>query len=303
MKVVSVGDRVEAGAYRLHSRFKTVTNYRLEAGRPRPAVLCLVTPAVGSGPINVVVEGEFPEADSVVLESDVLMLDGRRSPLGPRYDSALPEGPPAPAMVEALTRHLRAAAHPKSLAFLLDESRAANFRPGFEQNMAKQIRDGARLLLGADPAQGARLLRGCGFGLTPAGDDLLAGALIASHLAGPTRHPERGKGFPSPAPGSLWRSLAALGMTGSSGTLLSDAFLALAAEGRVNEPVKQLLAALVGADTEAMPSCADRVLAHGETSGADILTGLVLAVHKGFNFQQPTFNSQRPTGETHDGER
>ncbi|HOW96910.1 MAG TPA: DUF2877 domain-containing protein [Kiritimatiellia bacterium] len=274
MKVVSAGDRVEAGAYRLHSRFRRAANFTSPT-----RLVVLSDRSVGSGPISIVVDGELPKDDSLTVEPDALLLGGRRYSLGPRYDSALPGIPPEPAMVEVLVNRVRAAAHPKSLAFLLDASRIRNFGDGFEQNMIRQIQAGASKLFGEDPTPGVRLLRGCGFGLTPAGDDLLAGALIGWRLR---------EGRVPPRPWTAWKPSL------PGGNVLSESFLALAAEGRVNEPMKNLLTALGGAEAETVRAAANRVLAHGETSGADILTGLVLAVHKGSNFQQPTPNRRGP---------
>lgn len=279
MKIVSVGDRVKSGTYRLHSRFHHAANYFNSS-----AFVVLADRSVGSGPISIVVEGEILEVDDITVEADAWLLGGRRYAFGPRYDSSLPPEPVNTVMIPFLADHLRARAPPKSLVFLLDEARAANFRPGFEQNVVKQIRDGARRLLEGDWAQGAQLLRGCGFGLTPSGDDFLAGFLIAGHLTAP-----------SVSEGNILLAHAhSYIMAAANENSLTHAFLALAAEGRVNEAMKCLLVALGGTDAEAARSAADRVLAHGETSGADILTGLVLGMQKGMNIQLPTSNRRRP---------
>ena len=296
MKILNVGDRVEAGPYRLHSRFRCVSNYLLEAGRPRPALrregaappaaylLCLVNSSVGSGPINMVLDGAPPEADALTMESDALLIEHHRYALGRRYDSSLPTSPINPDMLAVLGEHLPAKAHPKSLAFLLDPSRTSNFRAGFEQNLVRQIQEGAAKLFSADPAQGVRLLRGCGFGLTPSGDDFLAGMMIGLHrMAGRARSPLRAALSAAEGPAALPAPAVQ--------NILSAAFLALAAEGRVNEAMKQLVVALTGDKAQNVRLAAERVLAQGETSGADILTGLVLALHKG---------AQRPTNKQGD---
>ncbi|MBU1909781.1 MAG: DUF2877 domain-containing protein [Verrucomicrobia bacterium] len=291
MKILRVGDRVEAGNYRLHSRFRRVANYLLEAGRPRPAsLLCLVAPSIGAGPINLVVEGDLPEADSLIVEPQALVIGPGRFAFDAslRYDSTLPGGSVNENVVPVLADHLRTKAHPKSLAFLLDDSRTAAFRDGFEQNMVRQVQAGARALFGEDPAHGAQMLKGCGLGLTPAGDDFLAGVLIGLHLAwvgrvGPTR---RSDGLSQAALPIEIILAAALG-----DNVLSAAFLELAHEGRVNEAMKQLIITLTGKKAENVRAAADRVLAQGETSGADVLTGLVLAMQK----VHSTSKNQRPT--------
>jgi hypothetical protein len=339
MKILSVGDRVEAGPYRLHSRFRRVANYLLEAGRPRPELrhegppspgfgeasaapptadmaarpaplLCLVARSVGPGPIHIVVGGEIPEADSLTVEPGALRIGTARHALDdcPRYDSALPAGPLKPARLADLASHVRARAHPKSLAFLLDKARTAGFRGGFEQNLVRQVREGAGLLFGDEPARGARLLRGCGFGLTPSGDDFLAGVLIGlnlalvgrgrpdatAHLGGssgpalPPDHYQTAGRARAPARAEKATLLDKILSAARGENVLSNAFLDLAADGRVNEAMKQLITALTGNAAKNVGEAADRVLAQGETSGADVLTGLVLAMHKGC----PTLNNQ-----------
>lgn len=285
MKILNVGDRVEAGSYRRHSCFRQVTNYAREAGPA--ALLCLVAPPVGAGPIHIVIGGPLPDAEALSVEPGILRIgaEGHALDTAPRFDSSLPKAPVRRDLAESLAAHLVARAHPKSLAFLVDPARVSAFREGFERNLVRRVQDGAEQLLGGDPARGFMLLRGCGFGLTPAGDDLLAGAWIGMKLAGTPFGPPAGS---QPPVGK---------------NVLSDTFLALAAEGRVNEAMKNLLAALGGDSPDRVREAADRVLAHGETSGADVLTGLVLGMQKGTNAQQPTSHFQRRTGGPHDRSR
>ena len=289
MKILNVGDRVEAGSYRLHSRFQRVANYT-DGSR----LVVLSDRSVGFGPINIVIEGDLPEADALVVEPDALCLGSRRYAFGPRYDSSLPTNPINRDMLAALAEHLRAVAHPQSLAFLLDESRISNFRDGFEQNLVRQIQAGVEKLFGHKPAQGARMLRGCGFGLTPSGDDLLAGVMIAWNCS------EVGRVGPTRLPGGL--SQAALPPAANP---LSNAFLALAAEGRVNEAMKNVLAALGRRGREPRASSgrprpvSRRNLRRGCLDRAG--TG---DAKRTLNVQQPTSNAQQMNQEAaHDGPR
>ena len=112
-------------------------------------------------------------------------------------------------------------------------------------------------------------LLGLGPGLTPAGDDLLAGAMLALHALG----------APDLA-AALWRTVGAAGSAAT--TQASRAFLAAAADGHACAPVAAVLAALL---TDAPPTAADDWPAHvarldavGHTSGWDMLAGLVLAL-------------------------
>ena len=61
-------------------------------------------------------------------------------------------------------------------------NRRKNFRRGFERLFADQIGRGVHQVFNGKLLEGIRYLRGCGFGLTPAGDDFIAGLLVGLNL-------------------------------------------------------------------------------------------------------------------------
>ncbi len=139
------------------------------------------------------------------------------------------------------------------------------------EGIARRAWQGLHALLegwsGADDtwAGPAVALAGLGHGLTPAGDDFLCGAMAWAWLA----HPEP-EAFCQP----LVRAAA------PRTTALSAAWLRTAAAGEFSAPWHRLLGALANeqghpAEIEA---AVREALAHGATSGADILAGL-LALH------------------------
>jgi Protein of unknown function (DUF2877) len=115
------------------------------------------------------------------------------------------------------------------------------------------------LLADGELAQAAALLAGRGPGLTPAGDDALAGILLVMALAG--HHS-----------GELDRAAAA------PTHAIARAFLTWAARGQAVEPVHQLLAALAAGQRAGAERQRAAVLALGGTSGADLLFGLGLGL-------------------------
>jgi uncharacterized protein DUF2877 len=122
--------------------------------------------------------------------------------------------------------------------------------------------DRARILTGAGP------LLGLGPGLTPAGDDFLAGFLGTAAL---TR----------PADEVLIRDVGAeiLRLAESRTTLLSRAFLSHALQGALAPPVDAVAAAILeGAGRPAVARAAQAAAAIGHTSGLDILAGMVFAL-------------------------
>jgi len=103
-------------------------------------------------------------------------------------------------------------------------------------------------------------LAGLGNGLTPAGDDFLAGVMLwawLSHL--------------DPIP--FCQTL--LGIAAPRTTTLSAAFLRAAAQGTCNHPWHILLTAFSEGIESAIETAVQKVLAHGATSGADTLAGFL----------------------------
>ncbi|MGH9038630.1 MAG: DUF2877 domain-containing protein [Acidimicrobiia bacterium] len=106
----------------------------------------------------------------------------------------------------------------------------------------------------------ATVLGGLGPGLTPAGDDALAGILLARHALGD-------------GGGEL------LDVAGSVVTTdLSRALLRWAAEGQSVEPVHDLLMAVAAGDRPGALSTVARIASLGASSGADLLLGLRLGL-------------------------
>lgn len=114
---------------------------------------------------------------------------------------------------------------------------------------------------------GAVQLAGLGSGLTPAGDDFLAGLMLWAWLA----HPE---------PRQVCRIVAAAAAPRT--TRLSAAFLWAAAKGECGAPWHRLLAALQDSDKSALVVAVRDMLARGSTSGADTLAGFLwMGLHSG----------------------
>jgi len=266
-RVLSFGDRIPCGDYRLLSKFDDAINF-IGGGR----LVAVVTKRVGGGPINIVLGGpSLPDAERLEVRRGSFSLDETAFPCHPLHDSALPTAAATPERVRQALRSVRAAvlesAHPKSLAFLLDESRLGGLRPGFESALAAKFRDAAAAMAAGQLAQGAAAVSGLGWGLTPCGDDFLAGYLWGLHA----RQRLDGKG--------ISESIAAVYGAARSANPLSAAFLDCAREGRCFEKLRGLLAALMAGDALKAPRRARELLAVGETSGADTCVGLLAALN------------------------
>jgi len=302
MRVLSIGDRVPNGTFRLHSRFERAVNFIADgAGAPSPdgvVMVSLVARDVGAGPINLVVDAAKVAAPRTLgiadgaastraVVADGRALDATRAAL---YDSRIcpgrVDGRALTMNLDVLREVLIASAPKKSLAFLLDRRRLADFRPGFERSVAAHIAHCVRDAIEGDVLRAARRLRGCGFGLTPSGDDFICGMLIAMNLG------EAATGV------RLEPRRRAVRDAARTGNVLTDTFLALACDGRVSERTRGLVEALLAGSRRDVVGRACEAIAVGETSGADFATGLLMELRaRGRRPQWPSVrrSSEAPT--------
>jgi hypothetical protein len=316
MRILSIGDEVQNGTYQLHSRFRRAVNFTdgrrlvtlvtpdIGAG-PANIVVRDLTPfgSTSNAPLNAPlactrVESPQPRDSSPPLLHHAPQRGRREDLRVDRYSVVfanrrflLSETQSYGSLLHIEKETSRAVfrknlqivenilvetSHPKSLAFLLDAKRERNFRSAFDQAFVAQIKDGASRMLSAS---GVRRLAGCGFGLTPSGDDFIAGMLIGLNVlrACSGRRPRR-RCPHAPGDGHLY--IHAIYAAAAGSNLLSNSFLRLARDGRVNEKMQRLVTALFRRGGAEIKERADAVMATGETSGADLLTGFVMTVKR-----------------------
>ena len=161
---------------------------------------------------------------------------------------------------------LRENAPAKSLAFLLDSNRRKNFRPSFERAFADQAGRSVHQVFNGKLLEGIRHLRGCGVGLTPAGDDFIAGLLLGLNLL-------------QKLPGQNLRpTMDAIFRAAGGDNIFSDTFLGLARHDLLFGRIKDLLIALTSGSRNSVRKAARALFAIGETSGADLATGLFMTL-------------------------
>jgi hypothetical protein len=275
---------------RVDSAFAEAVNLRAESG----SYFALVGDRIGNGPLNAVVDTQALLA--VMRPGDEVSGDGRWLRLAPGWqldlscaviwDTCPDYGRLAqrPQVVQANLQRLRTGlpleAPPASLAAApaFHTQGAFGSRPAMAliQSQAAELTDGLRRSFNTGNLQWikvfARRLAGLGPGLTPAGDDWLAGWLIGlrawAELSGQERDPLLSVDVVGEAVIE-----AAEGYT----TGLSLAFLRAAAVGAVAQGWHALLDGLCSADPMALREATYEVLQHGGTSGADMLAGFLAA--------------------------
>ena len=237
MNVLSMGDRIRPGAYAVKARFARSVLLLGEADR----ALFIVDRSIGAGPLNLVADNPhvFATGESLAIPS--------RCPVR-RFDSAMPRLSPAEraALLQVLESSLPRYAPAESLVSLFFpakrlsrvlQARNALFQAAFAHFASGRLK------------VGIRLIRGCGEGLTPSGDDFLCGMILACRLR---RNPAAANYILERARGQ---------------NPVSNAFLELSAQGRVNVAVQRLLQSPAPARIKA-------VCAFGHGSGSDLLCGI-----------------------------
>jgi hypothetical protein len=275
--------RERLGRAPLAARVLAVFDRACDLVTPAGEVVALVTPDVGNGPLNVVVQAEagcFAETLPGMharLDREQLEIGGLLVVLGaartweprPDWDALRTRSDVIAGRLPALSALALRDAAADSLMMLLQDPCAPV--GGFSREVRAAARDGSAPLRAGWPGdkerarEGAVALAGLGGGLTPAGDDFLAGAMLWTWLAHPMPH-------------SFCRMLAEASAPHT--TILSAAFLRAAARGQCSAPWHHLLQALAqGAeqqqDTSRLEPAVREVLAHGATSGADALAGFL----------------------------
>jgi hypothetical protein len=275
--------------WRLVSAHRNALNLALADGQ----LLCLVTPEVGNGPFTLVVEG-------ALRLGPIPWKEGELGPI-PWEEGALWEPPPMPPPSPSLGAALRrVVAHLRPACGALPVGSDSGELPGGLAGGALPVvlhgpRDpfGHLLRLGLEALQAGRWaeavdrLVGLGPGLTPSGDDLLAGYVLAQRaICGLTRPGDRLQAVPAGQTTPLGERLQAVpaGQTTPLGerlraipasrtTPLGRHILRWAAEGVAAEHQMAWLAGFLAGD----PDPPDRVMAIGATSGSDWLAGVLLA--------------------------
>lgn len=254
----------------------------------------LVSERAGNGPLNAVVQS--PALLTLLRCGDQVTGDGRRLRLAsgwrlslsgvsqwnayPSYQRLAQNPQVVRASLDRLRSEVSLKTPPASLAAAASPHarRAFANQPAMAQAQAQAQALGAGLrrsyrrgdLPGLQAF--ARQLAGLGPGLTPAGDDWLAGWLVGLRVQTALPSAEQQPALTFDAVAQAVVEAAADQTTG-----LSLAFLQAAAAGAVSQGWHSLLAALLSADPAALAAAVAEVMRHGSTSGADMLAGFLAA--------------------------
>ena len=261
-----------------HSVFRRVANYTNESH-----LVSLVDDSIGAGPLNIVLKSKLTHwPQHIKIEENTIRFDNETvdSTDAPVFDSKIPLPPFTDTSklllpgIQVLKDILCVNAPIKSLVFLLDPDRLNDFQSSDDFQSRFDLAYVRRMSRAADTWQtgaflmAVTMMKGCGFGLTPSGDDFIAGLLTALHLI-QVHHKI-----------NLDPLIEKLLSTAIGTNRLSNAFMESAAKGRLDSSQQHLIHALIYEKHEKLEISARKILDSGETSGADWITGLIFVLEK-----------------------
>jgi hypothetical protein len=272
VKVLSIGDRVDLGRYEFHSRFNRVVNFA-----NGPYLVSVVNEKIGPGPLNIVMGG-LPSNEGQSVSSllhvapNVVEFENWRFNFTKHdyYHSAIP-------FIDWNCAHFRhnlslfgkllvEISSPCSLAFLLDQARIERLQSGHERAFANQAVKSVQEMFHGDLLCGIRWLKGCGFGLTPSGDDFIAGVLVGLNLLQKMYRCR------------FRRTIDAVFAAALGDNVFSNTLLSLTQEGLVCGRMKNLITALTQKSAGPVMTATEQLFAIGASSGADLGTGFFMTV-------------------------
>jgi hypothetical protein len=272
-KIISIGDFVKLDSDNkidVHSRFRNVVNLKGSSG-----IISIVTPEIGGGPNNIVVDiNDLNQIEEIRIRDGQMYLDYSTFDFSfsKRYDSKIRI---SNINSEKLLSNLLLSeqvllkkSSPVSCAFLIDETRELNFRRSIEIIVKERIKSSFNDLMNGS-FNSVKELRGLGPGLTPQGDDLINGIIISLSIYEML--------FKKPTVDLRRRFYS----YARSVNILSSTFLYYSSISSFYEPFKDYLFALMFM-SESVISATERLIGFGETSGADILSGFIISLKKFF---------------------
>ncbi len=243
-------------------------------------LLALVLPEVGNGPFHIVVDAlpprSLPRTLTLRLEDGLLGLGDWYC----RLPDPLAPWDPRPSWSKMRFRPENL----KRLSLLLAEEVPANGISPFDALLGgrgvPQVTALGCALAGGERevvAAAVETLAGWGPGLTPSGDDFLAGVMLGLHYLGSsvTKSDTLAPAAVSDFVSTIYEAAA------PRTNRVSRAFLAAARDGLADERWHRLLGAVRGTDARAVRLAARDVLAFGATSGRDMLGGFLWLLRPG----------------------
>jgi hypothetical protein len=266
VSILEFGDLITAGDYTIQTRFKNHINF-ISWGK----LLTLTDKPEDAGPLNLVLNNlDFTIPQKLSVRQDSILLNKQYIPFPKvvKYRSNLKlTSAELDRILTALPyiyEFVLAKGSESSLKYILNLK--GNSPSGaFQRVLLNTIDKGFKILLEGELSKGVQNIKGRGLGLTPSGDDLLTGMLYGLHLL-------QFKGY------DLSRLRRIIYESSHTDNLISWNYLTLAYQGSYFADLKRLLTALISENKREKEYYLELYLNKGETSGSDLMTGLILTL-------------------------
>jgi len=267
LKILKIGDFIKDGNYRVHSRFKHHVNLVSDDN------LITITDKVDDiGPLNIIIENaDLLKIIAIRIQNNNIWINKNKLEISADmiYNSLLNEQildlDKIILNINSVKQELLNSSK-TGLQFLFDMKSLSPSAFTFLDEMRSQLNKGLELILNGELLTGILKIKGRGVGLTPEGDDFIAGLLYGLFIVGK---------FLKTDLKSIRNEIYTLTV---SSNLISTNFLYLACEGRFYQDFKTLISALSSGNSIKINQSIDHIISRGETSGADLLTGFTLTI-------------------------
>jgi hypothetical protein len=270
IELVSYGNQLCNGKYKLHSKFNSAVNFI-----SGDTLVFVVNEKVGRGPLNIVIKGIVPmSVNSLEIEDRFLNLNNTKLAFGDDkcYDPSIYlqefDYNNFILNLSLLENFVNKLSPPHSLAFVLNPGRRSELTSSFELEYVKRIDLAVQEILFGNIFTGVGLIKGLGPGLTPAGDDFNSGILIALNL------------IEKICRSDLHQLVKLVWQEAVGSNHFTNAFLLCASRGLLFNKFRDLINAILYSDEKIILKKTESVLAIGETSGADQLVGFLIGIKR-----------------------
>ena len=273
IKLLSFGDCLVEGIYKVHSRFNDVVNFCSGS-----SFIFIVANSIGDGPFNIVVEGaSFTELENLVIAKDHFLLNEEKIffETSKKYDSKIKvtdfDEKKFWQNLDHFEKTLIENSPDKSLTFLLDENRKKNFKSSYEIELVRRFNSALECFTSSNFVEGVKLIKGIGFGLTPSGDDFISGFLIALNVIQKLEKVDYSN------------LITHIYEAAKGNNAFTNAFLLAAKNGSLFDKFKNLIHSILYSGQNEILENTRTLISFGETSGADQGVGFLFGIKRNFN--------------------